>query len=107
MLKEEQSVVLSTLRQEVQNNIDAMDAVLGKLAQDFPKAYKHALTRKAIRMLLCNERRAIRQLQTDGMLSDKDAEQLLEKVDERNDKLNSLRHTIPASIIRWMLHPKK
>lgn len=107
MLKEEQSVVLPTLRQEVQNNIDAMDAVLGKLAQDFPKAYKHALTRKAIRMLLCNERRTIRQLQTDGMLSDKDAEQLLEKVDERNDKLNSLRHTIPASIIRWMLHPKK
>lgn len=107
MLKEEQGIVLTTLKKEIQNNMDAMDAVLGKLAQDFPKANRHALTRKAIRMMLCNERRTIRQMQTDGMLSDKDADILLRNVDERNDRLNSLSHTVPASIIRWMLHPKK
>ena len=73
MLSGEQKVVLKTLRAEIQHNLDTMNGILNKLANDFPKAYKHALTQKATRMLLCNERRNIRQLQTDGMLSDKDA----------------------------------
>ena len=87
MLSGEQKVVLKTLRAEIQHNLDTMNGILNKLANDFPKAYKHALTQKATRMLLCNERRNIRQLQTDGMLSDKDAEQLYERVDERQPHL--------------------
>ena len=100
MLSGEQKVVLKTLRAEIQHNLDTMNGILNKLANDFPKAYKHAL-------LLCNERRNIRQLQTDGMLSDKDAEQLYERVDERSEKLNLQSHTIPASLIRWMMFRKK
>lgn len=107
MLSGEQKVVLKTLRAEIQHNLDTMNGILNKLANDFPKAYKHALTQKAARMLLCNERRNIRQLQTDGMLSDKDAEQLYERVDERSEKLNLQSHTIPASLIRWMMFRKK
>lgn len=107
MLSGEQKVVLKTLRAEIQHNLDTMNGILNKLANDFPKAYKHALTQKATRMLLCNERRNIRQLQTDGMLSDKDAEQLYERVDERSEKLNSLSHTIPASFVRWLMSKKK
>lgn len=107
MLSGEQKVVLKTLRAEIQHNLDTMNGILSKLANDFPKAYKHALTQKATRMLLCNERRNIRQLQTDGMLSDKDAEQLYERVDERSEKLNSLSHTIPASFVRWLMFKKK
>lgn len=107
MLSGEQKVVLKTLRTEIQHNLDTMNGILNKLANDFPKAYKHALTQKATRMLLCNERRNIRQLQTDGMLSDKDAEQLYERVDERSEKLNSLSHTIPASFVRWLMFKKK
>lgn len=107
MLSGEQKVVLKTLRAEIQHNLDTMNGILNKLANDFPKAYKHALTQKATRMLLCNERRNIRQLQTDGMLSDKDAEQLYERVDERREKLNSLSHTIPASFVRWLMFKKK
>lgn len=107
MLSDEQKVVLKTLRAEIQHNLDTMNGILNKLANDFPKAYKHALTQKATRMLLCNERRNIRQLQTDGMLSDKDAEQLYERVDERSEKLNSLSHTIPASFVRWLMFKKK
>lgn len=107
MLSGEQKVVLKTLRAEIQHNLDTMNSILNKLANDFPKAYKHALTQKATRMLLCNERRNIRQLQTDGMLSDKDAEQLYERVDERSEKLNSLSHTIPASFVRWLMFKKK
>lgn len=107
MLSGEQKVVLKTLRAEIQHNLDTMNGILNKLAYDFPKAYKHALTQKATRMLLCNERRNIRQLQTDGMLSDKDAERLYERVDERSEKLNSLSHTIPASFVRWLMFKKK
>ena len=107
MLSGEQKVVLKTLRAEIQHNLDTMNGILNKLANDFPKAYKHALTQKATRMLLCNERRNIRQLQTDGMLSDKDAERLYERVDERTEKLNSLSHTIPASFVRWLMFKKK
>ena len=107
MLSGEQKVVLKTLRAEIQHNLDTMNGILNKLANDFPKAYKHALTQKATRMLLCNERRNIRQLQTDGMLSDKDAEQLYERVDERSEKLNSLSHPIPASFVRWLMFKKK
>lgn len=107
MLSGEQKVVLKTLRAEIQHNLDTMNGILNKLANDFPKAYKHALTQKATRMLLCNERRNIRQLQTDGMLSDKDAEQLYERVDERSEKLNSLSHTILASFVRWLMFKKK
>lgn len=107
MLSGEQKVVLKTLRAEIQHNLNTMNGILNKLANDFPKAYKHALTQKATRMLLCNERRNIRQLQTDGMLSDKDAEQLYERVDERSEKLNSLSHTIPASFVRWLMFKKK
>lgn len=106
MLNDEQKVVLKTLKEEIQHNLNSMDEILNKLAKDFPKAYHHALTQKAIRMLLCNERRNISQLQSDGMLSDKDAEQLYKHVDERSDKLNSLSHTIPASFIRWILFRK-
>ena len=107
ILNEEQKTVLKSLRKEIQHNISGMDKILNKLAQDFPQAYKHGLTQKAIRMLLCNERRNIRQLQTDGMLSDKDAEQLYERVDERSEKLNSLSHTIPASFVRWIMFRRK
>lgn len=107
MLSGEQKVVLKTLRAEIQHNLDTMNGILNKLANDFPKAYKHALTQKATRMLLCNERRNIRQLQTDGMLSDKDAERLYERVDERSEKLNSLSHTILASFVRWLMFKKK
>ena len=57
MLSGEQKVVLKTLRAEIQHNLDTMNGILNKLANDFPKAYKHALTQKATRMLLCNERR--------------------------------------------------
>ena len=46
MLSGEQKVVLKTLRAEIQHNLDTMNGILNKLANDFPKAYKHALTQK-------------------------------------------------------------
>lgn len=100
LLSEEQKAVTEILKEETGRNIQAMNQLTDKLATDFPKAYRHALTQKSIRMLLSNERRTIRQMEENGIISEKDARPLLEKVDERADKLNTFRHTIPGTILR-------
>lgn len=99
LLSDEQKDQLQTLRAEIQHNMDRMDKILNRISADFPKAYGHALTQKAIRMLLSNERRAVRQLVAEGVLSEKDAEVLFDDIDERADELNSFKHTIPAFIL--------
>lgn len=107
LLTDEQKTGLNTLKEEVHQNITAMNALIQKLAADFPGAYRHTLTHKAIRMLLSNEKRTIRQMQNGGVVSEKDAEPLLANVEERSDRVNSFSHTIPASILRWMFFPKR
>ena len=93
----EQDSVLDTLREEINDNINRMSAFINNLADNFPKAYGHALTIKSIRMLLSNERRTVKQLINNGMLSEKDAERLLDDIDERTDEINSFSHTFTAS----------
>lgn len=103
----EQDSVLDTLREEINDNINRMSAFINNLADNFPKAYGHALTIKSIRMLLSNERRTVKQLINNGMLSEKDAERLLDDIDERTDEINSFSHTFTASFLRWLFFIKK
>ena len=103
----EQDSVLDTLREEINDNINRMSAFINNLADNFPKAYGHALTIKSIRMLLSNERRTVKQLINNGMLSEKDAERILDDIDERTDEINSFSHTITASFLRWLFFIKK
>lgn len=103
----EQDSVLDTLRKEINDNINRMSAFINNLADNFPKAYGHALTIKSIRMLLSNERRTVKQLINNGMLSEKDAERLLDDIDERTDEINSFSHTFTASFLRWLFFIKK
>lgn len=103
----EQDAVLATLREEINDNINRMSAFINNLADNFPKAYGHALTIKSIRMLLSNERRTVKQLINNGMLSEKDAERLLDDIDERTDEINSFSHTFTASFLRWLFFIKK
>ncbi len=102
----EQDSVLDTLREEINDNINRMSAFINNLADNFPKAYGHALTIKSIRMLLSNERRTVKQLINNGMLSEKDAERLLDDIDERTDEINSFSHTFTASFLRWLFFIK-
>lgn len=102
-----QDSVLDTLREEINDNINRMSAFINNLADNFPKAYGHALTIKSIRMLLSNERRTVKQLINNGMLSEKDAERLLDDIDERTDEINSFSHTFTASFLRWLFFIKK
>lgn len=103
----EQDSVLDTLREEINDNINRMSAFINNLADNFSKAYGHALTIKSIRMLLSNERRTVKQLINNGMLSEKDAERLLDDIDERTDEINSFSHTFTASFLRWLFFIKK
>ena len=103
----EQDSVLDTLREEINDNINRMSAFINNLADNFPKAYGHALTIKSIRMLLSNERRTVKQLINNGKLSEKDAERLLDDIDERTDEINSFSHTFTASFLRWLFFIKK
>lgn len=98
----EQNSVLDTLREEINDNINRMSAFINNLADNFPKAYGHALTIKSIRMLLSNERHTVKQLISNGMLSEKDAERILDDIDERTDEINSFSHTFTASFLRWL-----
>lgn len=98
----EQDSVLDTLREEINDNINRMSAFINNLADNFPKAYGHALTIKSIRMLLSNERHTVKQLISNGMLSEKDAERILDDIDERTDEINSFSHTFTASFLRWL-----
>ena len=107
LLDDEQKAVLPTLKSEIEHNIERMDAVISAIADEFPKAYGHALTLKSIRMLLSNEKRTVRQMINNGIISEKDAEPLLENIEERADEVNSFSHTIPASMLRWMFFVKK
>ncbi|WP_417130242.1 cation:proton antiporter [Phocaeicola sp.] len=104
---DEQDTVLEVLREEINDNISRMSTFINNLASSFPKAYGHALTVKSIRMLLSNERRTVKQLINNGMLSEKDAERLLDDIDERTDEINSFSHTFTASFLRWMFFIKK
>ena len=103
----EQDSVLDTLREEINDNINRMSAFINNLADNFPKAYGHALTIKSIRMLLSIDRRTVKQLINNGMLSEKDAERLLDDIDERTDEINSFSHTFTASFLRWLFFIKK
>ncbi len=103
----EQNSVLDTLREEINDNINRMSAFINNLADNFPKAYGHALTIKSIRMLLSNERHTVKQLISNGMLSEKDAERILDDIDERTDEINSFSHTFTASFLRWLFFIKK
>ena len=107
LLDDEQKAVLPTLKSEIENNISRMDVVISTLAEEFPKAYGHALTLKSIRMLLSNEKRTVKQMINNGIISEKDAEPLIENIEERADEVNSFSHTIPASILRWMFFVRK
>ena len=110
LLTPEQKKRLDILRTEINHNIDRMNHVTLQLEQNYPKAYRHALTVKSIRMMLTYERRTIRKLQDDSVISEKDAERFIEKVDERTDQGNSFRYSVPGTLLRGILHaigPKK
>ena len=60
------------------------------LAAEYPISYRCAVTRKAIRMLLNNERKVTEQITRQGLINEEDAQILLDDIDERYKEINTL-----------------
>ena len=85
--QQQKKIILSKLEREVRSNLDRMKKCLDALSQEYPQEYAMAQTNKASRMLLANERRTIRSLSNDGILSKKDADHLEEQIGHLSDSL--------------------
>lgn len=109
LVSEKQTAVFYILRKEIHHNIQRMEEFLEQLATDFPRAYRHALTLKAIRMVLSHEKITVQNMADNGILTEKEAESLIQNITDLADEVNSFSHTIPASILRWMFffHKRK
>lgn len=79
--------IFSQLLEEIRENIDKMKSCLDRLEAQWPEAFAKAMTDKAIRMMLCNERRTVRNLTWDGIMSPKDGQQCEEDIDSRISRL--------------------
>lgn len=77
-----------------------MEKHIEALARKYPDAYRHALTQKAIRMLLSNERRTVKQMFNEGIISDSEANDLNDNTDMRTDKMQSFGHSLSDYFIR-------
>ena len=107
LLTTHQEEFLKPIFKEINQNIQLTDEFLRNLANEFPKAYRHALTQKSIRMLLNHERKSILQMVEVGILSEKDANSLLEDVATRADEINLINHTMFASLMKWTFRNRK
>ena len=74
---EEQLEILRTLHAELERNVGRMERAMAVLSENYPRAYRRAITRRAVGMLLGNERKTIGRLLAEGILSPEDAETLL------------------------------
>ena len=93
--------VLQPIYEEIEENINQTEKFLEQLSEEFPKAYRNALTQKTIRMLLNNERKNIIKMIETGVLNEKDATPLLEDVTSRANKVNLINHSFLTSFIKW------
>ena len=63
------------------------EMVKTRLAAAYPEEYSKAMTMKAARMMLCNERHIVRNLTYDGIMSKKDGDLMEDSIDTRSEKL--------------------
>ena len=83
VLSDSKKEALLQLVKEIEENIDRIEQSILNLSKEYPISYRCAVTRKAIRMLLANEKRQIEQFQNDGLLSSAEAQTITADLDER------------------------
>lgn len=84
---------LKAIRKEIESNISRMDVVLNRIAEHYPRAYRHALTHIAIRMLLSDEQRRLVRLVEQGILSEEGAQSLSQSTAARRSQLTNFSHS--------------
>lgn len=100
MLPDQQKETIRTIKKELESNKLRMEKHIEALARKYPDAYRHALTQKAIRMLLSNERRTVKQMFNEGIISDSETIALNDNTDMRTDKMQSFGHSLSDYFIR-------
>ena len=75
------------LQVEIRKNITRASNFITKISIDYPKSYKEAVTRKSVRMLLSNEKKRIEQFKEQGLISQEEAEQMVNELGERHNKV--------------------
>ena len=70
---------LSLLQVEIRKNITRASNFITKISIDYPKSYKEAVTRKSVRM--------IEQFKEQGLISQEEAEQMVNELGERHNKV--------------------
>ncbi len=85
--EEMKTKIFPVLEEEIRSNIERMRVCLEELAAKWPEEYSEALTNRAARMMLCNERRTVRNLTWDGVMSPKDGERCEDSIDSRAERL--------------------
>lgn len=83
VLSDSKKEALLQLVKEIEENIDRIEQSILNLSKEYPISYRCAVTRKAIRMLLANEKRQIEQFQNDGLLLSAEAQTITADLDER------------------------
>ena len=86
---------IQTIFHEIQENISRMEHLTETLREDFPVSFRHALTDKALRMLLCERRRTWTHFADMGLITEK----------ELSDQLDEISHqSRPDSVIKQLMN---
>lgn len=80
-----ESNVLSMIEKELDSNIESAKDCLEKMKEYYPALYNNAVTKKAVRMLLAEERCTVIDMQQKGIISQEEAENIIHRIDERQN----------------------
>ncbi|MCQ2095699.1 MAG: sodium:proton antiporter [Bacteroidaceae bacterium] len=82
--------VLETVRNEIEAGINRANFLMDNLKENFPKSFRRAVTSKAIRMLMAEERNKVISMLHQGLITPEDSVNLLFKIDKRQEKTNAI-----------------
>ncbi len=77
--------VVNKLKEEISSNISEANSTLDMLRSHYPEMYDKAVTNKAIRMLLADERITVENMQNEGLISEDEASRLIEGIDKKQN----------------------
>lgn len=83
--KQVESQILSMIESEINSNIEYANACLDKMRTMYPALYNNAVTKKAVRMLLAEERCTVLDMQQKGIISEEETENIIHRIDERQN----------------------
>ena len=93
---------LKVIQREIEHNLSSMNALMERVPTQYPRAYRHALTHIAIRMLLCDELRRVEKLEHQGVISEEEARSLRQSIDRRRSRWGGFTHSTFYLTLRKM-----